>query len=117
MRSCVSGRSFGVSRRNMLMMAPIWGSTLITKTFSSFPTNRAHPLFAGRIPRIWTGSTSFFMNTVYCAKWKKQARDKSEMRFCRAGKTPIVGGGKYHRFYFGETVEDNLLFLDSPTGR
>src|ERR1039458_7555696 len=50
MRSWVRGRSLGVSRRNMPMIAPMFGSTLMTNTFSSLPTKRAHPLLAGRMP-------------------------------------------------------------------
>src|ERR1043166_3081305 len=61
----------------MLMMAPICCSTVMTKTFSSLPTNRAQPLFAGRIPRIWTGNTSFFMQALYL----RMERKTSHRRF------------------------------------
>src|SRR5437867_2624352 len=44
----------------------------MTKTFSSLPTKMAQPLLAGRIPRISTGTTSFFIPTVYCPLAKKQ---------------------------------------------
>ena len=61
----VGERTFlGVSRRNMPMTAPICGSTLMTKTLSSLPTNNAQPLLAGRIPRICTGTTSCFIGTL-----------------------------------------------------
>src|SRR5687767_11383867 len=75
-RSWVSGRSFGVSRRNIPMTAPMLCSTWITKTFSSLPTKMAQPLLAGRIPRISTGTTSFFIPTVYGRAAKKQVRGK-----------------------------------------
>src|SRR5439155_3126039 len=45
----------------MPMTAPILCSTWMTKTFSSLPTKIAQPLLAGRIPRISTGTTSFFI--------------------------------------------------------
>ena len=34
------------------MIAPMFGSTLMTATFSSLPTNSAQPLSVGKIPRI-----------------------------------------------------------------
>src|ERR1051326_8943294 len=77
MRSWVKGRSLGVSRRNIPMMAPIFGSTLMTKTLSSLPTNSAQALLAGRMPRIWTATTSFFISTVYCSNTKTQVQHKS----------------------------------------
>src|SRR3954452_15793659 len=70
-KSCVRGRSFGVSRRNMPITAPMLCSTWITKTFSSFPMKMAQPLLAGRIPRISTGTTSFFISSVYCSIFEK----------------------------------------------
>src|SRR5262245_59796028 len=71
-KSCVSGRSLGVSRRNMPITAPMLCSTWMTKTFSSLPTKMAQPLFAGRIPRISTGTTSFFMRSLYGGWAKRQ---------------------------------------------
>src|SRR6202008_3983423 len=57
---------------NIPMICPMAGSTLMTKTFESFPTKSAHPLLAGKIPRICTGTTSFFISTVYGLNLKKQ---------------------------------------------
>jgi hypothetical protein len=47
----------------------------MTKTFLSLPTNSAQPLLAGRIPRICTGTTSFFMRSIYVETAEKQARN------------------------------------------
>ncbi len=50
-----------VDKRAIPMTEPMLCSTWMTKTFSSFPTKSATPLLAGRMPRIWTGTTSCFM--------------------------------------------------------
>src|SRR4051812_23258704 len=67
----------------------------MTKTFSSFPMRMAQPLLAGRIPRISTGTTSFFINSVYCSifentslvLWGKSCRSSgysgTEIRPCQ----------------------------------
>src|SRR5271165_5374071 len=52
------------------------GSTLMTKTLDSFPTKSAHPLLAGKIPLICTGTTSFFIRNkpLYGLKLKKTSQ-------------------------------------------
>src|SRR5437868_684573 len=75
-KSWVSGRSFGISLRNPPITCPMAGSTLMTNTFSSFPTKSAQPLLAGRIPRICTGTTSFFIPSLYDLNLKKQVCEK-----------------------------------------
>src|SRR6266508_459472 len=45
----------------------------MTKTFFSLPTKMAQPLFAGKIPRISTGTTSLFIPSVYGGADKRQA--------------------------------------------
>jgi hypothetical protein len=72
----------------MPMMAPMLCSTWMTKTFLSFPTKIAQPLFAGNIPRISTGTTSFFMASVYDRALKKQA---SHLRTTESGKAELSG--------------------------
>src|SRR5215469_6305229 len=91
-RSWVRGRSFGVWRKNIPITAPICGSTLITKTFSSLPTKRAQPLFAGRIPRICTGTTSFFMSKVYRKNKKTQVTDGVSDFWASICETPFQAG-------------------------
>jgi hypothetical protein len=56
----------------------------MTKTFFSLPTKIAQPLFAGRIPRISTGTTSLFMASVYGEANKRQA---ARVRAGESGKT------------------------------
>src|SRR6185369_1615953 len=82
--SWVRGRSLGASRRNMPMTTPMLFSTWMTKTFFSLPTKIAQPLFAGRIPRISTGTTSLFIPSVYGGAHKRQA---ACVRAVQSGKT------------------------------
>src|SRR5215469_5961716 len=102
----------------MPMMAPMFGSTLMTKTFSSLPTNSAQPLLAGKMPRIWTGTTSFFILTVYCANPKKQVLRATE----HYGYPPHLhldrnlSRSLYRTSPFGAPSPDRPTGLPCPTG-
>ena len=66
------------------MTCPMLDSTWMTNTFSSFPRKIAQPLLAGRIPRTFTGTTSFFMAPPYGAPPKRQAPRSPAAKKCRA---------------------------------